>query len=255
MSWNSVLETYARLADPRKDLPAGVHLISDDYTVAIFDGYEKAKYHFLVMPREPFKYTNESGAPLIVPPKDLVTLNALLRSSHALPVLRSLQKAGSTVKAMIQDEMLKDEGWVWDVQVGFHAVESMKQVHVHLHVISSDLISPKLKNKKHYNSFHPEIGFFLHLEDVLEQVEQGSIPSVSESTYNSMLKDPLVSFYPGKREFKTIPQLKEHLESEWAKAGRVARQKNQQEKGDNSLGEKRSGDDQLGGDDKKARTE
>lgn len=30
--------------------------------------------------------------------------------------------------------MLKNEGWVWGVEVGFHAVESMR--HVHLHVIS-----------------------------------------------------------------------------------------------------------------------
>jgi hypothetical protein len=67
---------------------------------------------------------------------------------------------------------------------------------VHLHVISSDLISPKLKNKKyarflrfedfsltassgrHYNSFHPKLGFFLHLEDVLEQVEAGVVDTV-----------------------------------------------------------------------------
>lgn len=40
--------------------------------------------------------------------------------------------------------------------------------HIHLHIISSDLVSEKLKNKKHYNSFHPSLGFFLHLDDVLE---------------------------------------------------------------------------------------
>lgn len=39
--------------------------------------------------------------------------------------------------------------------------------HVHLHIISDDLVSDKLKHKKHYNSFHPTLGFFLHLDDVL----------------------------------------------------------------------------------------
>ena len=39
--------------------------------------------------------------------------------------------------------------------------------HLHLHVLSADLYSPRMKLKKHYNSFHPKLGFFLHLSDVL----------------------------------------------------------------------------------------
>lgn len=43
--------------------------------------------------------------------------------------------------------------------------------HVHLHVLSSDLCSPSLKKKQHYNSFRPDLGFFLHLADVLSWFE------------------------------------------------------------------------------------
>lgn len=74
--------------------------------------------------------------------------------------------------------------------------------HVHLHVISSDMISPKLKNKKcaaasrvqrgnlkcteltlddarrHWNSFHPTLGYFLHIGDVINDVEGGSLELV-----------------------------------------------------------------------------
>lgn len=39
--------------------------------------------------------------------------------------------------------------------------------HMHLHVISADLTAPAMKKKKHYNSFHPKLGFFLHLEDIV----------------------------------------------------------------------------------------
>lgn len=39
--------------------------------------------------------------------------------------------------------------------------------HLHLHVISADLCSPAMKVKKHYNSFHPKLGFFIPLDDVL----------------------------------------------------------------------------------------
>lgn len=56
-----------------------------------------------------------------------------------------------------------------------HAAEVTQTVlhrHVHLHVISGDLVSERLKNRKHYNSFHPTLGFFLHLDDVIELVEQ-----------------------------------------------------------------------------------
>jgi hypothetical protein len=36
-----------------------------------------------------------------------------------------------------------------------------------MHVISSDLIAPALKTKRHYNSFSPRTGFFIPLADVL----------------------------------------------------------------------------------------
>lgn len=213
MSWNTVLQEYARLSSPDKQLPEGVFLRGDSKTIAIFDGYEKAKYHFLVMPRDPFALSSGKGS---VPPSHLNSLSALLKSTHNQEVLLALKDSAETVKTMIEDEMLKTEGFSWPVQVGFHASESMK--HVHVHVISSDLISEKLKNKKHYNSFNPNLGFFLHLDGVLEQVEANNITinQKTPSQYEALLKEPLRSIYTGE-EFKTIPKLKEHLEAQWEK--------------------------------------
>lgn len=37
--------------------------------------------------------------------------------------------------------------------------------------MTGDLISDSMKNKRHYNSFHPKRGFFLHLDDVLSWFE------------------------------------------------------------------------------------
>ncbi|GAA5983614.1 hypothetical protein JCM11641_007300 [Rhodosporidiobolus odoratus] len=212
MSWNAVLEQYARKKNPRKDIPEGVFLQADDKTVTIFDGYEKAKYHFLVMPRDPFPL--DDGTKL--PSGHLESLSKLLKSQHKLEVLKALERQADEVKEMIQDEMQKEEGWTWDVQIGFHAVESMR--HVHLHVISSDLISPKLKNKKHYNSFHPKLGFFLHLHEVIEGVEDGSLKLQPPKHYESILKDDLVSYY-NDHTYPNIPKLKVHLEEEWKKLG------------------------------------
>ncbi|BGP16410.1 hypothetical protein JCM10213_004034 [Rhodosporidiobolus nylandii] len=213
MSWSAVLQNYARMKDPERELDKGVLLRSDEKTLVIFDGFEKAKYHFLVMPRDPFPLPSGEK----VPPKDLDSLNALLSGDHALEVLKELERQAEEVKETIQEEMVKKEGWAWDVQVGFHAAESMK--HVHLHVISGDLISPKLKNKKHYNSFHPTLGFFLPLADVLKGVEDGSFKLKPAKTYEALLKEDLVSFYDQKT-YANIPKLKAHLEAAWEKLGR-----------------------------------
>lgn len=43
--------------------------------------------------------------------------------------------------------------------------------HVHLHVISEDRISPALKTKKHYNSFRPDLGFFISIMDVQRWIQ------------------------------------------------------------------------------------
>lgn len=214
MPWNKVLEDYARLKKPERELPPGVFVTATRRTTTIFDGFEKAKFHLLILPREPFEL--EDGSILSGPA--LSSLSQLLKSPHALQVLKELLSQAEEVKDMIRDEMEKEYGWSWGVQTGFHAVESMR--HVHLHVISSDFLSPKLKNKKHWNSFHPTLGYFLHLPDVITAVESGKNPLQDPKHYEALLKTDLVSTYPPHARFATIPKLKEHLESEWEKEGR-----------------------------------
>ena len=54
-----------------------------------------------------------------------------------------------------------------EFQVGFHAIPSMNQVH--MHIISRDFISSALKTKKHWNSFTTE--FFLKPSFIIDQLE------------------------------------------------------------------------------------
>jgi aprataxin len=115
--------------------------------------------------------------------------------------------------------------------------------HVHLHILSGDLVSPSLKNKKHYNSFHPSLGFFLHLEDVVSwfDLPQEAFDDVitiklflrpiatdpyltqkialPSKDYEPLLKQDLSCFKCGE-EFKTIPKLKDHLQNEWENEGK-----------------------------------
>ncbi|KAG8800102.1 hypothetical protein FRC18_008114 [Serendipita sp. 400] len=149
-------------------------------------------------------------------------------------VLR-LQQDSKQIIEDIEDEMIRLHGFKWKIWTGFHAVPSME--HLHMHIISSDFISPSLKNKKHYNSFHPKLGFFLHLHDVLEwfegddEVYQSVSSNQSEaltrltcvskqmsrlpsSEYERLLKEDL-SCWRCKVSQKNIPTLKAHLEVEW----------------------------------------
>lgn len=62
-------------------------------------------------------------------------------------------------------------GSEWGIHCGFHAVPSMR--HLHLHVISDDFVSDRLKYRKHYLSFHPTLDHFVTLEDALAMARQG----------------------------------------------------------------------------------
>lgn len=104
----------------------------------------------------------------------------------------NLNKEANNVKKLIEEEMMKLYKFKWDIWMGFHPISSME--HLHLHVLSADLYSPKMKLKKHYNSFHPSLGFFLHLKDVLSWFD--AVPSyyqrmikLDASHYELLLKD------------------------------------------------------------------
>ena len=43
--------------------------------------------------------------------------------------------------------------------------------HLALHVVSGDLVSEHMKNKRHYNEFNPKNGYFIRLKHVLEWFE------------------------------------------------------------------------------------
>lgn len=185
----AALREFACVRSPSTQIPASTLLTYDDKTIAIFDAFPKAKYHFLVLPRYPFP-TTAAGSTVRL--NDLESLSSVItRPSYdvAREVITAMADMAKEVEEMIQDEMMKTEGFVWGVDMGFHAVPSMQSVvlslstllhhaqtggeswltrcrHVHLHVISDDRVSPSLKTKKHFNSFRPDLGFLISLAEV-----------------------------------------------------------------------------------------
>ncbi|KIY50868.1 hypothetical protein FISHEDRAFT_20919, partial [Fistulina hepatica ATCC 64428] len=219
MSWRTLFTTYVKKGAA---LPSSILFSQSSDTLTIFDGYEKSIFHLLILPRP--------KPPLRL--KDYTTLSTLISAdkARAKDVVVSLKKASVVAVEEIEKEMRKRYGFVWPVWCGFHSAPSID--HLHLHVISADLCSDRMKNKKHYNSFHPKLGFFLDIDDVLSWFD--AEPSYFESVSNidvvraeKLLKGPLECFYCNV-EFKNIPILKAHLQEEWnsmatRERGRLAR--------------------------------
>jgi aprataxin len=57
------------------------------------------------------------------------------------------------------------------LKMGFHAIPSMKQLH--MHIVSSDFQGFGLKKKHHYNSFVTD--FFLDVDMIIEKLPFGQI--------------------------------------------------------------------------------
>nr|GAT58734.1 predicted protein [Mycena chlorophos] len=209
MSGLNVLKGYA-LCDPSK-LPASVLFSQTEDTLTIFDAFPKAIFHFLVLPRVRGSLTAS----------DLSDLRTLLSrdKARAQEVITTLERDAAVLRADIESEMVKMYGFKWPILTGFHAVPSM--AHLHLHVISNDFISDRLKVKKHYNSFHPSLGFFLPITDVLEWFDAepscyATMAQLKPKQYEPILKEDLVCWRCDKT-MKNMPTLKAHLQEEWDK--------------------------------------
>ncbi|KIP09607.1 hypothetical protein PHLGIDRAFT_46286, partial [Phlebiopsis gigantea 11061_1 CR5-6] len=203
-----ILRGYAQRVDPSR-LPGSVLFAHTDTSLTVFDAFPKSYFHLLVLPRprRPFEI------------EDMDNLRTLLKKDKeaAKLVLLDLGEAAQRARERIKDEMLKRFGFKWDIWTGFHAGPSM--AHLHLHVISADLRGDSMKNKKHYNSFHPKLGFFIHFDEVMSWFD--AEPSfykqksaLRPQAYLDLLKEPLQCFYCYE-EIKNMPLLKEHLKAEF----------------------------------------
>eukprot|EP00271_Cylindrocystis_brebissonii_P007705 TRINITY_DN21338_c0_g1_i1.p1 TRINITY_DN21338_c0_g1~~TRINITY_DN21338_c0_g1_i1.p1 ORF type:complete len:249 (+),score=48.50 TRINITY_DN21338_c0_g1_i1:107-748(+) len=139
--WTDALVKIAR--HPEKE---GSVLEVDDLTVVLHDMYAKARYHLLVLARlEGFDRITDA------------------RQEH-LPLLRHMVAQGRKWAVEVAGKDARRPQF----RYGFHVEPSLRQLH--LHVISQDLDSPKLKNKKHWNSF--TTSFFLDVARAIEAIEQ-----------------------------------------------------------------------------------
>ncbi|XP_070598295.1 aprataxin isoform X3 [Erythrolamprus reginae] len=163
-----------------------MQVYKDEKVVVIKDKYPKARYHWLVLPWQ--------------------SISTLFQVTHEhLELLEHIHKVGEMI---IQQCPEKD---ILRFRLGYHAIPSMSQVH--LHVISQDFDSKWFKTKKHWNSFTTD--YFLDSTDVIAVIKKKGRVTVDQNAL-LLLTLPL-KCHMCKKQLPTIPQLKEHLKEHWPK--------------------------------------
>lgn len=168
----------------------------DKQALVVPDKFPKAKHHLLVI-------ACQEGLDSV----------AQLREEH-LPLLHHMEELGSkwAAAACARDEDPPGTPPVTSspsrhFRLGFHAVPSMRQLH--MHVVSQDFDSPYLKHKKHWNSFASP--FFLDARQVADDVRvSGAAGPALPCNLEEVLKGELQCHRCSAAQ-ATIPRLKAHI--------------------------------------------
>lgn len=209
----------AYLGDPSSFSASVVIAHSPDFVV-IHDKFPKATVHTLIVPRSS-AVNLQHPFDALADPSFLALIKTEVAKTKAL-VAAELQRrlgqfsaAESTRQAVLngeadaegEGELPKGRDWAAEVMCGVHAVPSMS--HLHIHVLSRDMHSEKMKHRKHYNSFNTP--FLVDVED-FPLAEDDPRRDTGKAGY---LKRDLVCWRCGRNFGNKFAQLKEHLETEF----------------------------------------
>lgn len=203
MSWSNALATY--VTHPERFEKDGVVLFYDDEVSIIHDGFGKSSFHLLILPRDP-QLTKKHPATGLTPHWKNVfetyvewCSNYIYDHFIAKYDILSLPNSASSQN--------KNAFITHFIQVGIHSAPSMSNLHIH--VLTKDFHSMRLKNKKHYNSFNTR--FFISWD----QLPLKKVPDKYEMEQNVIKKSDLICCYCGKNFTNKFSQLKQHLEVEF----------------------------------------
>ncbi|PYH85989.1 HIT-like protein [Aspergillus uvarum CBS 121591] len=160
----------AYIANPTA-YPSSTVIYHNDDFVAVRDLFPKSTLHLLLLPRDPTKTRLHPFNAL----SDEAFLDKVRAETHRLRALaagelRRLHGQFSAQEAARRaaldrnpppEELPRGRDWERELMCGIHAHPSMN--HLHIHVISVDRYSDRLKHRKHYNSFSTP--FFVPIDD------------------------------------------------------------------------------------------
>lgn len=206
MSWKFALAPYIRKPETFTD---DTVIFYDDQVVIIHDSFAKSACHLLILVRDADLTRKHPTTGLTLEVKDELNQYVERAQDYAYNFFvkrYKLSKLGSPFESN-EDFLDKDSFIELFTQTGVHSVPSMANLHIH--VMTKDFNSPRLKNKKHYNSF--TTGFFIDWD----KLPLDRVPDI-KATENMFLRESdLLCIYCGKNFSNKFSKLKEHLSDEF----------------------------------------
>lgn len=192
--WRNALADF--IQDPEAHEKDVVYVDKD--CVIIRDLFPKSR-HYLVLPRY-HRYSRQH--PLSAFDDD--KLKKLILKYTAIAKEKLQQEFEQNYNSIDDDFILEDF-----VQEGVHAVPSMSNLHIH--VMTKDFSSPKMKNRRHYNSFSTH--FFVPLSELpLESND----PRFNAKGMETLVKETdLVCHHCSQNFSNRFAKLSVHLEEEF----------------------------------------
>ncbi|KAG9300780.1 hypothetical protein G9A89_023578 [Geosiphon pyriformis] len=191
LSWNLVLLEY--LDRPERFSKNEIFFFDKDFVV-VWDKFPKAREHLLVIPR-----------------RKIDNIESLTKDD--IPLVRDMQTLAKwVIERLKENHPYNLQGHQkLEFRLGFHAIPSMKQLH--MHIISRDMVSTCLKKKMHYLSFTTD--FFKTPEDIIEMLEKNEEIKFDKQYYENKLKGELNCHLCERKAISTMPKLREHLGEHW----------------------------------------
>ena len=200
-----------------ESFPSNTVVYYNDNFVVIHDKFPKSSVHLLLLPRDPEKTRlHPFDAFEDIEFLDKVKVETRKLRSLAAAELRRRFGKYSAQEATRREalnaepppgELPAGRDWEKDIKCGIHAHPSMN--HLHIHIISVDRHSERLKHRKHYNSFSTP--FFVDVEDFpLDSNDVRRHPG-----REGYLRWDFVCWRCGENFGNRFVELKRHLEKEF----------------------------------------
>ncbi|ETI21608.1 hypothetical protein G647_07955 [Cladophialophora carrionii CBS 160.54] len=190
----------------------------NENTVLIRDAFPKATVHLLLLPRDSTKWhinprdALDDEVFLAMVQKEAAEALQLAASELSRLIGPYSESCKARIAAMESDdppaELPAGRDFSQEFKVGVHAHPSMN--HLHVHIISRDMYSERLKHQKHYNSFNTD--FFIPLGDF--PLAKGD-PRRQTSYQNANLKKDYKCWRCGRSFANKFTALKAHLQEEF----------------------------------------
>ncbi|MBE7181122.1 MAG: HIT domain-containing protein [Terriglobus roseus] len=204
------------IQSPKTATP-GTVVSHDESWVLIKDAYPKSSVHLLLLPRDPrfttlhpydaLQDADFLAAARVEVAKAREIVAAELRRLHGAHSAADRPRRAAMAADDPPEELPPGRDWEAEVIAGVHTHPSMN--HMHIHVLSVDRYSERLRHRKHYNSFNTE--FFVPLEKFPMETEERE--RIWAMRWHEM---DMMCWRCGRNFGNKFARLKEHLEEEFA---------------------------------------